>query len=289
MTSPYIAAPYVAANQNQKEVTINSATDALDAAMNASLPLDCTGPGDITVTSAQYTRNVGFLLQGSPGAGFVLKVPNTKRMFVVINETGQTATVQATGGGTANGLDDGLRGTYLNTGTDVQAITVASSGGGGALSADADVIITSPADDDELVYDASVSKWKNRRPKYIVGSSALTGVLTGNQVLLYHRVSKDVTFPANFGSYLGHASQAGADANATASTVVTVSKASSGTGVFTTIGTITFGAGGTTPTFATVGGTAKTLSQGDVLRLEGQAVADGTLANFFATLVGFET
>jgi hypothetical protein len=288
MATPYIGAPYVAANQNQKEVTINSASDALDAAMNASIIVDCTA-GDVTLTGSQYTRNVGFLLQGTPAADFNLKVPNTKRAFIVTNDTGKIATVVALAGGNANALGDGLRGFYLNTGSNVLAVTVASAGGGGSLATDSDVLITAPADDDEMIYDASVSKWKNRRKTYIVGSSAMTGTLTNNQVLLYHQVTKDVTFPANFGAYLGHASQAGGDTSATGSTVITVSKASSGTGSFTDIGTITIGAGGVTATKATVGGTPKSLVQGEVLRFKGQASADATFANFFATLVAFET
>ena len=53
MTSPNLAAPHVAAAQNQKEVTINDATDALDLAMTATLELDCSAGGTITVSAGR--------------------------------------------------------------------------------------------------------------------------------------------------------------------------------------------------------------------------------------------
>jgi hypothetical protein len=45
MPSPNLAIAHVAASQNQKEVTINDAIDALDRAMNDTLALDLSaGP-----------------------------------------------------------------------------------------------------------------------------------------------------------------------------------------------------------------------------------------------------
>jgi hypothetical protein len=58
--------------------------------------------------------------------------------------------------------------------------------------------------------------------------------------------------------------------------------------VFAAIGTITFAAGTITPTFATSGGVAIDLAQGDVVRLTGPATADATLANVYVTLVAQE-
>jgi hypothetical protein len=131
--------------------------------------------------------------------------------------------------------------------------------------------------------------WTNQRPKYVVASS-MDGVLTASQNLLHHRFTKAVTFPANFGAYLGNSSEAGGTANATASTVINVDQAANATpNTFSTIGTITIGAGGVTPTFATSGGTSKNFAQGDVLRLVGPGSADATFAGFYSSLVGFDT
>lgn len=290
MATPNLAIPYVASNQNQKEVTINAAFDALDNAANQALQVDCTGPGTITLTAAQYTGSFAFQLTGTPAAGYAVHVPDTERCFAVLNDSGQTATVSSAGGGTATSVPDGYRGLFVNVGADARPIVVVGASGAGSIATDSDVVLTSQSDDDVLVWDASVSRWKNRRPKYIVGASALTGTLTSSQVLLYHKFSKGVTFPADFGAYLGHTSEAGGDANATGSTVITVDRATAGSPlVFTNVGSVTIGAGGVTATTATVGHTAVAFAQGDVLRIKGPAVADATFANFFSTLVGFET
>ena len=131
--------------------------------------------------------------------------------------------------------------------------------------------------------------WTSQRPKYIVASSIGNGVLTNSQALLYHRFAKNVTFPSNFGPYLNLVSEAGGTANATNPVTINVDKALAATpNTFTTIGTITFAAGTTTPTFST-SNTSVSFAQGDILRLVNQVSADATFAGFYATLVGYET
>jgi len=126
--------------------------------------------------------------------------------------------------------------------------------------------------------------------KYVMGFSFVGGVLGATQLLGLHKVSKAITIPANFGGYAGHVSEAGATANATGSTVLSVDRAvAASPNTFSQIGTITFGAGTITPTFATSGGASVSLAQGDVVRLTGPAVADTTLANVYVTLVAQET
>ena len=125
--------------------------------------------------------------------------------------------------------------------------------------------------------------------KYVMGFSFVGGVLGASQLLGLHRVSKAVRFPANFGAYAGYLSEAGATANATASTVLTVAMAlAASPTVFAAIGTITFAAGTIMPTFATSGGAAVSMAQGDVVQLTGPATADATLANVYVTLVAQE-
>jgi hypothetical protein len=152
------------------------------------------------------------------------------------------------------------------------------------------ISITSVADKDQLVYDSASGTWKNQRPRYIIGASALSGVLTVSQVLLLHKFTKAITFPANFGAYLGHASEAGGTAAATGSTVINVDKATAAApNTFSNVGTITIGSGGVVPTFATSGGATVSFAQGDVLRIIGPSSPDATFANFYASLVGYET
>ena len=127
------------------------------------------------------------------------------------------------------------------------------------------------------------------KPKYLL-ACFVPGTLTASQQLLLHRFSKAVTIPANFGSYLGHASEARGTANATGSTAIVVQKATSAApGTFSNVGTITIAAGSMVGTFATSGGADITFAQGDSLALVAPGTADATFAGFSATLVGYET
>jgi hypothetical protein len=123
--------------------------------------------------------------------------------------------------------------------------------------------------------------------RYRIGFSFVGGVLAASQLLGMHPLTSAISIPANFGAVDGHASQAGGSANATASTVISVEKAlAASPGSFSAIGTITFAAGSTTPTFATSG--AVSFAIGDILRVVGPATADTTFANFYCTIVGQE-
>jgi hypothetical protein len=114
--------------------------------------------------------------------------------------------------------------------------------------------------------------------------------MIASQYLLLHRFTKAITIPANFGTYLGHASQARGTANATGSTVIAAQKATSAApGTFTGVGAITIAAGAMVGTLATSGGVAINFAQGDTLALVGPATPDVTLAGLAATLVGYET
>lgn len=141
---------------------------------------------------------------------------------------------------------------------------------------------------DVLIYTSGA--WGNQRPKYAVGFSFVGGVLGASQLLGLHKFSKAITFGANFGNYLGHASEAGGTANATASTVISVDRAVAATPTtFTNVGSITIAAGSITPTFTTTGGATLSFAVGDIMRLIGPSTADTTFANLYATLVGYET
>jgi hypothetical protein len=135
----------------------------------------------------------------------------------------------------------------------------------------------------------TASAWTAQRPRWIA-STFVPGVPTASQLLLLQRMSTAITFPANFGTYLGHTSMARGTVNATASTAIDVRRATSAApGTFTSVGTITIAAGTMVATFATSGGAAITFAQGDSISLVAPATPDTTFANFAATLVGYET
>jgi hypothetical protein len=156
-----------------------------------------------------------------------------------------------------------------------------TTNGGGLLN------IASPAAQDTLSYNTSSGKFENVRPRYHLGAY-VPGQMSASQNLLFHRFSKGVTIPANFGAYLGHVSEAGGMVGATASTVIQIAKAVAATPTtFTNVASITFAAGAVLGTFSTQA--AITFAQGDLIRLRGPATADVTFSDFTATIMGWET
>jgi hypothetical protein len=97
--------------------------------------------------------------------------------------------------------------------------------------------------------------------------------LTNSQVIGRFAVVRGCVLPANLSGSVCKAGVA-----ATGSTTIDVKQNGSN------IGTIVFSASGTTATFTTTSGTAKTLAVGDVLTVVGPASADGTLAQIGFTL-----
>ena len=135
------------------------------------------------------------------------------------------------------------------------------------------------------------TKWlaQGADARYVV-ACFVPGAPTASQLLLEHRVSKDITVPANFGVAVGHASQARGTVAATASTTIVVRKATSAApGTFGDVGTIVFAAAALTGTFTTSGGAAVAFAAGDTLALVAPATPDATFANFAATLVARES
>jgi hypothetical protein len=119
MTSPNLAAPHVAAAQNQKEVTINDATDALDLAITASLSVDCSAGGTIAPTLTQARRNARFVLSGTPPAAFSFQIPNLSRLLVLRNTTEQLATLRNPTGSAVVDLGAGKQALVYSTGGNV--------------------------------------------------------------------------------------------------------------------------------------------------------------------------
>ncbi|MEI4235239.1 hypothetical protein [Roseovarius sp. D22-M7] len=98
MPSPNLALTHVAAAQNQKEVTVNDAIDGLDRAMTATLAVDCSAGGTVTVSAADLRRHVRLVLTGSPGAGFTVELADVPRLLALCNATDAAAMVAGTTG-----------------------------------------------------------------------------------------------------------------------------------------------------------------------------------------------
>jgi hypothetical protein len=120
-----LAVTEVVASQNNKEVTINDAFEKLDQATQGELDTDATAGGSVVLSAANFTGFFMHLLSGSPGAGFTFDVPASKRFFAIRNTSGQTATVQVTGGGGASeAVADGEMALLYSDGADIRAFAI---------------------------------------------------------------------------------------------------------------------------------------------------------------------
>lgn len=112
-TTPILGITQVSASQNNKEVTINDAIEALEQASNAPLSVSFASSTDITLSNTQATRNFIFVATAGT-ADSTLRFPNTiggtnfNRVFAVRNNSGHGLTVRfATGSGTTVSVPNG--------------------------------------------------------------------------------------------------------------------------------------------------------------------------------------
>ncbi len=103
-----------------------------------------------------------------------------------------------------------------------------------------------------------------------------TSTPTSSEVLCLHVAPVAFTFPANFAT---PSAQGNVGTNPTSSFAIDVKNNG------TTIGTITISTGGAF-TFATAGGTTKSVAAGDILKFIAPSSADATIANVAITLQG---
>ena len=100
MSSPNLAVPHVAAAQNQKEVTINDAIDALDNAVNRTLSF-VMPDADLTLSASQANRNGLIILTGTITSERMVTLPANHRRLAIRNATtgGQQLRVKYPGSG----------------------------------------------------------------------------------------------------------------------------------------------------------------------------------------------
>lgn len=212
MTSPNLAVPHVAAAQNQKEVTINDATDALDLAMTATLELDCSGGGTVQVSQTQMQRHVRLRLIGAPAAAFIVALHATPRLCAIANDTGQTATVQITSGS----------GTSVDVAPDAQVLVHVAATGVSLVGAPP----VAPEPEVAEIYDFGMVAFEAPAASAVMGKVILP---------------RDVTLPGDFVGAQGHVDTAPAAAFAIS---VSVNLVEVGTVTIGTDGAVAFATSG---------------------------------------------
>jgi hypothetical protein len=127
-----LAAPYVVAAQNQKEVTLAEALDRIDAALTETFDANVTA-GNVTLTTAQYQACLQVRAINATVSGRTVTLPQVERLTVLRNDPANTQsvgfvrgsttltlavgeTVLARTDGTTNGLVALLRGNGTGAG-----------------------------------------------------------------------------------------------------------------------------------------------------------------------------
>ena len=96
-TTPNLGLTHVAPGQSAKPTTVNGMADGLDEAIAGLTEKDCSVGGTLTLSLAEWS-NMVLHLTGAPGAGFNVVVPTNKKIYIVDNASGQTATVKTAAG-----------------------------------------------------------------------------------------------------------------------------------------------------------------------------------------------
>lgn len=134
MATPNLAIPHIAAAQNNKEVTANSAFDLFDDSVNGAASF-AMADADVTLTAVQLASGGVLTFTGANTADRHVNLPaSIGRLFIAKNGTTgvHNVVVQVTGApGTTVTLAPGSSATLLySDGTNVIAIAAAGSGSG---------------------------------------------------------------------------------------------------------------------------------------------------------------
>lgn len=119
----------VAENQANKEVTINTATGQLDAAVTEKLAVDVSA-GDVSLTNTQYRRNVAFNITGATVAGRDVTLPGIKKLSIFTADITNTQTVDLIKGSTTYTLSPGAAVLVYTDGTTNNLDIIAESAAG---------------------------------------------------------------------------------------------------------------------------------------------------------------
>lgn len=144
MASPYLNITPVSAGQNNKEVTINDATLAMERATNDILTVNLLA-GDVTLTPAQFTRHMVFRCVNAT-VNRTLTIPHNvgegantaRRVFAVINDFAVDSDLHITtgvSGGSNIVLRKDMRALISSDGTNLRLITVAGGAAGISIAA----------------------------------------------------------------------------------------------------------------------------------------------------------
>lgn len=107
---------YVVATQNQKEVPINAAFDALDRALTETFDANLAA-GNVVLTDAQYRQALSIRATGATTAGRTITLPQRRRVSLLRNDAANTQAVGFVRGTTTVTLQVGEAAWVVTDGT----------------------------------------------------------------------------------------------------------------------------------------------------------------------------
>lgn len=104
--SSNLALQQVAENQTLKEVSINTATGQLDAALTEKLAVDVSA-GNVSLTNANYRRNMVFNVTGATVSGRTVTLPGIKKLSIFTADVSNTQSIDLVKGTSTYTLSPG--------------------------------------------------------------------------------------------------------------------------------------------------------------------------------------
>jgi hypothetical protein len=274
MTTPILDIEEVAENQDDKEITVNDALNALEAALCDWESLDLSA-GNVSMTAGAnltaFRRNILLKTTGN-GVARDLTLPAVKRVFVVWNAGSATLSVKV--GSTTVTVDAGDKIWFHTDGTTNGLESIGGGGGGGGpvdavdvVVDDASLALLTATDGQALaeqIDDELVALQSFGIPLSIPGKPGAAAIYHVQCVFDFRLVA----------SLTGSSTYSGT--NATSSSTFTLKKNGS------SIGTLVFSSGGSTASITFASQTD--FAAGDRLTFEAPASQDATLANVAITL-----
>jgi hypothetical protein len=225
----------------------------------------------LVLSDAQALRCMVLKLTGThPGGAYQVHCPTNKKIYVVWNSTAGAVTFKTVAG---TGIPVGAGAVLILYCDGTNVIQLA--GLVATIDDIGDVVITAAASGQMLRFNGS--SWVNEDSPYDVGMF-IPGTHANGALMAQVVLTRAVSFADDFAG-----ARAYAGVSATAATVLDVHRNGS------PIGTITFGIGASTGTFATAGGGAETFAAGDRLAIINENPADATLADLSITFLGKRT
>jgi len=117
----------VAENQTAKEVTINTATGQLDAALTEIFVADYTAGSNIALTDTQYRRAVRVQVSNLTAASKTLTLPALKKLSVITSDAANTQSLSVVRGSTTLTLAPGSSLIVHTDGTTNGLVTLGSA------------------------------------------------------------------------------------------------------------------------------------------------------------------